>query len=366
MEDEVNNVPLRTAFPCHLTPKQQAGLTRLLGRGCIVRCNIQEREIEALWDTGSQVCVVSRAWKQANLPFEKLRSVDELLQEGNELSLEAMNGTDIPLDGWIEVTLRLVRDDADADELLVPVLVGQQEQDYPIIGFNVIEEILKRHNEEPLVVSHTMIRRSFPSVRPSKVGMLVNPIRTRTEDAGTSVVRVGRRDVMVPRGKSLKVKCRVHHQKRLNLLVDRVTSPPVMAFTDFTKPFVLHTDASLEGLGAVLYQEQDGKVKVMGYASRTLTPAEKNYYLHSGKLEFLALKWAVTEKFRDYLYYAPFFDVYTDNNPLTYVLTSAKLSAVGHRWVAELADFDFRLRYRPGKMNTDADFLSRLPLDPQE
>ena len=74
------------------------------------------------------------------------------------------------------------------------------------------------------------------------------------------------------------------------MLVDRVTSPPVMAFPDFTKPFVLHTDASHEGLGAVLYQEQDGKVKVLGYASRTLTPAEKNYYLHSGKLEFLALK----------------------------------------------------------------------------
>ena len=74
----------------------------------------------------------------------------------------------------------------------------------------------------------------------------------------------------------------------------------------------------------------------------------------------------MTEKFRDYLYYVPFFDVYTDNKPLTYVLTSAKLSDVGHRWVAELADFNFHLRYRPGKMNTDADFLSRLPLDPQE
>ena len=210
MEDEVNNVPLKTALPCHLTPKQQAGLTRLLGRRRIVRCNIQGRETEALWDTGSQVCVISRAWKQANLPFKKLRSVDELLQEGKELSLEAINGTDIPFDGWIEVTLRLVGDDADADEHLVPVLVGQQEHDYPIIGFSVIEEILKRHNEEPLVVSHTMIRRSFPSVHPSKVGMLVNLIRTRTEDACTSVVRVGRRDVMVPRGKSLKCMCRVH------------------------------------------------------------------------------------------------------------------------------------------------------------
>ena len=94
-----------------------------------------------------------------------------------------------------------------------------------------------------------------------------------------------------------------------------------------------------------------------------LTPTERNYHLHAGKLEFLALKWAVTEKFRDYLYYSPSFVVYTDNNPLTYVLTSAKLNATGHRWVAELADFNFTIKYRPGKTNTDADVLSRMPLD---
>ena len=53
--------------------------------------------------------------------------------------------------------------------------------------------------------------------------------------------------------------------------------------------------------------------------------------MHSGKLEFLALKWSVTEQFRDYLYYAPEFVVYTENNPLSYVLTSAKLNAIGLR-----------------------------------
>ena len=136
----------------------------------------------------------------------------------------------------------------------------------------------------------------------------------------------------------------------------------MVTFPDFSKRFVLHTDASHEGLGAVLYQEQDRKFKVIGYASRTLTPAEKSYHLHAGKLEFLALKWAVTEKFRHYLYYAPSFDVYTDNNPLTYILTSTKLSAVGHRWVAEPADFNFCLRYRPVKTNIDAG----LPIDPRE
>ena len=84
------------------------------------------------------------------------------------------------------------------------------------------------------------------------------------------------------------------HQTRLEMLIHRLTSPPLMAFPYLTKPFVLHTDASQEGLGAVLHPEQDGKLRVLGYASRTLTPSEKNYHMHVGKLEFLALKWAVT------------------------------------------------------------------------
>ena len=113
-----------------------------------------------------------------------------------------------------------------------------------------------------------------------------------------------------------------------------------MAFPDFNRSFVDHCDASQDGLGAILYQEQSsGKLAVIAYGSRTLTPAEKNYYLHSGKLEFLALKWAITERFRDYLYYAPSFKVFTNNNPLTYVMTTARLDATRHRWVAELADF---------------------------
>ena len=87
----------------------------------------------------------------------------------------------------------------------------------------------------------------------------------------------------------------------------------------------MHTDASNQVLGAVLYQEQEGKLRVIAYASRTLTKAEKNYHLHSGKLEFLALKWAVTEHFRDYLIGSSC-TIYTDNNPLTYVLSTDKLN----------------------------------------
>ena len=119
------------------------------------------------------------------------------------------------------------------------------------------------------------------------------------------------------------------HQKVLETLLDCLTSPPVLAFPDFELPFLLNTDASADGLDAVLYQRQHGKLRVVAFGSRSLSPSEKNYYLHSGKLEFLALKWAVTEKFRDYLYHAPEFTVYSDNNTLTYVLSTAKFNATG-------------------------------------
>ncbi|PVD33987.1 hypothetical protein C0Q70_05249 [Pomacea canaliculata] len=141
-------------------------------------------------------------------------------------------------------------------------------------------------------------------------------------------------------------------------LKDFLTSPPILGYPDFKLPFELHVDASASGLGAVLYQEQEGQQRALCYASRGLSKAEKNYPAH--KLEFLALKWAVTEKFHDYLY-GHKFSVKTDNNPLTYVLTSARLDATGHRWLAALASYSFDITYRPGSSNADADALSRLP-----
>ena len=133
---------------------------------------------------------------------------------------------------------------------------------------------------------------------------------------------------------------------------------PVLAYADYQKPFVVHTDASTLGLGAVLSQRQeDGKERVIAYASQTLNKAEQNYDAH--KLEFLTLKWAITDRFHEYLYGSTF-DVFTDNNPLTYILSTAKLDAMGHRWVARLGPYNFSLFYKPGKINP-ADALSRIP-----
>ena len=137
-----------------------------------------------------------------------------------------------------------------------------------------------------------------------------------------------------------------------------LVSAPVLAYADFTLPFILEVDASYGGLGAVLSQEQDGKVRPIAYASRGLRPTERNMRNYSSmKLEFLALKWAVTEKFREYLLGHKCV-VFTDNNPLSH-LSSAKLGATEQRWAAQLACFDFELKYRSGRLNKNADALSR-------
>ena len=121
------------------------------------------------------------------------------------------------------------------------------------------------------------------------------------------------------------------------------TTTPILAYVDFTQPFKLHTDACGSGLGAVLYQTHgDGTDAVIAYANRSLTKAESHYPAH--KLEFLTLKWVVVKKFHEYLYGLTF-DVYTDNNQLTYVLTTAKLDATSHCWVASLANYNFQLYY---------------------
>ena len=138
---------------------------------------------------------------------------------------------------------------------------------------------------------------------------------------------------------------------------------PILAFPDFDKPFLLETDASGKGLGAILSQKQaDGWYHPIAYASHVMNKTEQRY--HSNKQEFLTLKWAVTEQFHEYL--LPYgknrneFVVHTDNNPLTYIFSSANLDAAGQRWVACLASYNFSLKYQKGKDNTVANFLSRM------
>ena len=149
-----------------------------------------------------------------------------------------------------------------------------------------------------------------------------------------------------------------HCEESFEALKAKLVSAPFLAYADFSCPFILEIDASHDGLGAVLSQEREGSIRPVAYASRGLRPTERNMSNYSSmKLEFLALKWAMTEMFREYLWGHKCV-IFTDNNPLSH-LQSAKLGATEHRWAAQLAAFNFEIKYRSGRSNKNADALSR-------
>ena len=154
--------------------------------------------------------------------------------------------------------------------------------------------------------------------------------------------------------------CEESFAKLKNALVEK----PVLRLPDLEREFILRTDASNIGIGAILLQVEDGpgiepQRFPIAYASRKLGKSEKNYA--AVELECLALVWAV-EKFQPYLYGRQFI-LQTDHHPLSFLSSSKKLNARLMRWSLLLQPYTFRIEYIPGKSNHGPDFLSRLPHD---
>ena len=145
-------------------------------------------------------------------------------------------------------------------------------------------------------------------------------------------------------------------------LKHHLTRAPTVAYPDFSLPFCLYTDASNEGLGAVLSQKQDGKERIIACASRTLSTSEKNY--STTKKECLGVVWCI-KYFRPYLL-SNHFEVITDHYSLKWLRTMSTESALLHRWSSELEEYDFTIKHRPGKLQGHADGLSRLPMGPRQ
>ena len=158
--------------------------------------------------------------------------------------------------------------------------------------------------------------------------------------------------------KEVEYKWTEKQQKAFNELKELITTAPVVRYPDFNKPFLLYTDASLTGLGAVLAQKNGNEEYVIAYASRTLTPPERNYGIT--ELECLAIVWAV-KYFRHYIYGSQF-TIITDHSALKWLLNSYAESTNRRleRWKICLSEYSFDVQYRKGIKHQNADALSRI------
>lgn len=138
-----------------------------------------------------------------------------------------------------------------------------------------------------------------------------------------------------------------------------LVNAPLLQFPDFSKPFILTTDASNYAVGAVLSQGPVGSDRPIAYASRTLNEAEKRY--STIEKELLAIVWA-TKHFRPYLYGRKFI-IYTDHRPLAWLNSFKEPNSKLTRWKLRLSEFNFEVIYKKGRQNTNADALSRIKLN---
>jgi hypothetical protein len=160
--------------------------------------------------------------------------------------------------------------------------------------------------------------------------------------------------------KQVEYEWREEQQKSFEDLKVAMTTAPVLAYPDPRKPYTLETDASGQGLGAVLAQpgEVEGKLQPVAYISRVLQAAEKNYGVT--EQECLAVIWGL-KQFRHYLLGQPF-TVITDHQSLKWLMKQQSPNGRLARWALAIQEYEFEIVYRPGAVNYTADALSRAPL----
>jgi hypothetical protein len=150
-------------------------------------------------------------------------------------------------------------------------------------------------------------------------------------------------------------------QEAFDTLKARLSSPPILVRPDFLRRFLLKTDYSGTAIGAILAQKGlDGFDHVIAYASKSLTPAERNYSTTEG--ECLAVVWGI-KHFRPYLFGTKFILV-TDHASLKWLMNSQDLNTHLMRWSLKLQEYDFDIKYKPGRNHSDVDALSRIPPTP--
>ena len=174
-------------------------------------CTLDGIPVQALWDTGAQVSMVSKTWLRESLLSSKSRNLEELLGDEAQLKLVGANGGAIPFEGWIKVVFQLGSDTQSSLPLMVPFLVAKDDLEHPIIGYNVIEEVIKtptQKESEDTGPLEAILGTALGEVKRDDVTALVHLVRT-TDVEKLCVVMSGKDNLRVPHGQTVTVSCRV-------------------------------------------------------------------------------------------------------------------------------------------------------------
>ena len=196
-----------SVFSSHMTTKQQDYVAKLVGRKCSVQCYLNDKLMEVLCDTGAQVSLISEDVLKSQLPSVQVRDICQLLDTQGTISLQAANGTDIPYGGWAEIDLELAADTE--TKIKVPFLVTKENIDQPLIGFNVIELIVKEDHgkrDDKLVEK---LENSFIHCERKNIPASVNFIRSSDCDE-LCVVKSTKTTCIIPVGQMVPVPCRAN------------------------------------------------------------------------------------------------------------------------------------------------------------
>ena len=194
-------------FPTNLNPHQRNNIAKLVGNMCLINCTFDGKQIQALFDTGAQVSIISSKTLRELLPKKEIKDISCLL--GSEtLNLTVANGEKLPYDGYIEIDFTLRGEGGTQFSIPVPVLVTPHFLEHPIIGYNVVEEILVNHKDRtPVLIK--LLAESLNASTKENVEKFVNLVQ-KGEEKISIPVKLSKGTFLIKSGQSAKVPWRVN------------------------------------------------------------------------------------------------------------------------------------------------------------
>ena len=160
-KDSVEKCKRACSFESHLTPAQKQKIVKLVGERCLIGCQISGKQTKALWDTGSQICLISMKWLVDNGLDVKVEDLSTLI--GRDLHVEGVGGFTVPYEGYVILDFSV-----DNAIIQVPFLVTKERLECPIIGYNVISIMANDSN-----ALCSMVKQSGENIDEATVSSLV-------------------------------------------------------------------------------------------------------------------------------------------------------------------------------------------------